>query len=143
MATQLQQSINAAPTMSLTIGLSADEIIAQNKANRELANKTNWSNDESNDNYTWNSQPYKFGKPIGNAGYHWLKNIHGADGEYYAVYQPNRGGENRKLYNLITEAWESKYIKEQMCTTCVVDYDAVRPGINKCPNCQAEVEYIY
>lgn len=113
------------------------------RKNRADGQRMYWTEREYTDDSTWKSQPYQYGKPIGNAGYHWLRNIKANDGEFYAEYQPNKGGANRKYYNLVTEKWEDKYIRLQACPTCQNLIDTVRPGTNKCPACGVETGYTY
>lgn len=89
--------------------------------------------------YIWKSPPYENGKAVGAPGYKWIYNMAANDGDYYAVYQPVRGGDNRRYYNLVKRLWEnSKYESAVWCDGCRGSFTEIRPGINHCPNCGKE-----
>ena len=86
--------------------------------------------------FMYNSQPYKYGKPIGVQGFKYLKTFKANDGDHYAEYQHVRGGAGRRYYNLVTEQWENnKYLDSRWCNNCNNSFAAMRPGLNTCPNC--------
>lgn len=113
--------------------------------NKEDDRRHSWELFERDNNWHWTSQPTELysGKTIGWPGYGWVRNFHANDGDFYAEYQPNRGGNNRKYYNLITEKWGDKYLRDQKCPNCGSVYTVIRPGTNHCPTCNNELSYAY
>lgn len=94
-------------------------------------------------NYLYQGQPYKYGKPIGVQAYRYLDTFKANDGDHYASYRHVRGGDNRKYYNLVTEKWEDKRVEYPYCQGCQGSYEAMRPGLNKCPKCGTEKDFKY
>ena len=79
-------------------------------------------------------------KKIGKQGYKWLRNFKATNGNWYAEYQPVRGGEGRKFYNLATEDWDdSAYVMSFQCQACNHMFRGIAPiAGNVCPQCGAD-----
>lgn len=81
---------------------------ATEKANRRIRNNNEWDAGKQ-DNKAWiNQQPTErySDKTIGKQGYKWQRNFHAKNGNWYAQYQPVRGGTNYKYYDISTEEWD-------------------------------------
>jgi len=109
---------------------------------QRVRNNANWDRYNTNGSSYLKEQPTEryTGKNIGKQGYKWLRNFKATNGNWYAEYQPVRGGETRKFYNLAIEEWDDNaYVISLSCNSCKHRFRGIAPiKGNVCPNCGAD-----
>ena len=68
-------------------------------------------------------------------GYHFLENVRGNDGNFYAVYTANRG-DNKRYFSISERKWYNDlYPRDRYCGSCQQYFKFYPSGFdNTCPN---------
>lgn len=102
-----------------------------------MRNNATWDNLQAGNSWRLSQQPTdSWGANIGTRAYKWLRNYKATNGDWYAEYQPVRGGTNRKHYSLSLNRWSDDYPMRVRCPSCNHPFEGMSPLIrNACPSC--------
>lgn len=107
------------------------------EAQMRTRNNAKWDAWHAGNGWQIRTQPTNsYGDNIGTRAYKWTRNFKGTNGDWYAEYQPVRGGSTRKFYNLSLSHWSDDYMMRVRCDSCHSSYIGMSPMSRQtCPSC--------